>query len=74
MFDAWGKIPSGIFYGNSFERGNFDQCLLTSHDSDNETVGTIKGQYCTASMNLEEMMPLPAIQAAGMVGGASLSR
>lgn len=74
MFDAWGKIPSGILHGNSIDRGNFDQCLGIHHDSDVETIGSINGQYCSASMNIQDFLPSSTIQRAGMLGGLVTSR
>ncbi|KAL7035541.1 hypothetical protein ACKWTF_008432 [Chironomus riparius] len=42
--DSWGKFPSGIFSGNHFDFGHFDQCLYFKHYS--EDVSEIQGQYC----------------------------
>lgn len=43
--DAWGNIPAGIFSGNLFDFGNFDQCINFKYNS--EAVGEIIGQHCT---------------------------
>lgn len=53
MHDAWGSIPSGIFSGNLFDFGNFDQCVNLQHES---SVGEILGQHCTLMIpfNLEQ--------------------
>lgn len=40
--DSWGKVPSGLFSGNYFDVGNFDQCIDVRYYS-NE-VGVIDGQ------------------------------
>lgn len=54
MFDSWGKIPVGMYYGNHFVFGNFEECL-DSFDS-NFLIGNLRGQYCTvtAGSNLED--------------------
>lgn len=43
--DSWGKVPSGMFSGNYFDIGNFDQCIDVRHIS--KDVGEIAGQHCT---------------------------
>lgn len=43
VIDSWGKIPSGIFMGNNYELGNYDECINTEH---------IMGQYCLANITL----------------------
>ncbi|KAH8268344.1 hypothetical protein KR026_005458, partial [Drosophila bipectinata] len=40
MLDSWGKFPSGVLTGNSYDLGNFDECLNT------ELTGAIRGKYC----------------------------
>ncbi|CAO1387862.1 unnamed protein product [Diamesa serratosioi] len=45
--DAWGKMPSGIFAGNSFDFGSFDQCLNVHYESNIVEIGQIIGKYCT---------------------------
>lgn len=43
MFDAWGKIPSGMLYRNIYDFGNYDQCV----ESDVTLDGIhVIGQYC----------------------------
>lgn len=54
MIDAWGKIPSGILYGNTFSYGNFDQCLKIFHNSNNSNIGVVEGQYCTANVDIKK--------------------
>ncbi|XP_017046357.1 nose resistant to fluoxetine protein 6 [Drosophila ficusphila] len=39
MIDSWGTIPSGIFTGNVYDLGNFDECINIKKD-------TIRGKYC----------------------------
>lgn len=43
--DAWGKMPAGMYSGNYFDFGSFDQCIQFKHES--STVGEIRGQHCT---------------------------
>ncbi|CAH1104896.1 unnamed protein product [Psylliodes chrysocephalus] len=43
MLDATGKLQSGIFAGNFFMNGNFDECI----DIKEMRNKTIRGQYCT---------------------------
>ncbi|KAG5680166.1 hypothetical protein PVAND_009691 [Polypedilum vanderplanki] len=44
MKDAWGRFPSGVFSGNHFDFGSFDQCINFHHSSN--VVNNIYGQYC----------------------------
>ncbi|XP_022209523.2 nose resistant to fluoxetine protein 6-like isoform X1 [Drosophila obscura] len=44
MIDAWGSIPSGLLYGNSFHLGNFDECVKISKQI--TQAHTIRGKYC----------------------------
>lgn len=44
MRDSWGAIPSGIYSGNLYDLGNFDQCVNLQHSS--ELYGDIVGQHC----------------------------
>ncbi|XP_017046371.1 nose resistant to fluoxetine protein 6-like [Drosophila ficusphila] len=44
MVDSWGSIPSGLLTGNTFDLGNFDECL-----SVNQVISSsqkISGKYC----------------------------
>ncbi|KAH8356381.1 hypothetical protein KR084_009550 [Drosophila pseudotakahashii] len=43
MMDSWGKIPPGLLAGNTWDLGNFDECL-----SINQVIGSqkIRGKYC----------------------------
>jgi hypothetical protein len=52
--DAWGKIPSGIFSGNLYDFGSFDQCLRFEHDPENQGIGRIEGQHCTLMIPINE--------------------
>lgn len=44
MHDSWGKIPSGLFSGNVYDFGSFDQCINLKLSS---VLGKITGQHCT---------------------------
>ncbi|XP_017129214.1 nose resistant to fluoxetine protein 6 [Drosophila elegans] len=39
MIDSWGSIPSGLFTGNIYDLGNFDECINIKKDN-------IRGKYC----------------------------
>jgi hypothetical protein len=52
--DSWGKFPSGIFSGNYFDFGHFDQCIDFHHFSDD--VSEIKGQYCVLMFPYQHRM------------------
>jgi Nose resistant-to-fluoxetine protein, N-terminal domain len=43
--DSWGNLPSGVFSGNLYDFGNFDQCIGFKYKS--SKVGDILGQHCT---------------------------
>ncbi|KPU80571.1 uncharacterized protein Dana_GF18755, isoform B [Drosophila ananassae] len=44
MIDSWGFIPSGIFTGETFDLGNFDECLSIARVT--EANRKIRGKYC----------------------------
>uniref|UniRef100_A0A8D8CWM4 Nose resistant to fluoxetine protein 6 n=1 Tax=Culex pipiens TaxID=7175 RepID=A0A8D8CWM4_CULPI len=50
MFDAWGKIPSGILSGNFYSLGDYDQCRKAVSPPTN--AGLIRGRYCQVSIPL----------------------
>lgn len=56
MFDAWAKgPPSGVFYGNTINYGNFDQCLSVNHLIEDETLQQhIKGKHCTITIQMDD--------------------
>lgn len=41
-FDSWGKIPSGLYYGNGFAIGNYEQCQRFSYRQ-------VNSYHCTLS-------------------------
>lgn len=50
MYDAWGKLPSGVLSGNHYELGDYDACMAVQHISTDASLGTIHGQYCLAQL------------------------
>jgi hypothetical protein len=51
VFDAWGKLPSGLALGNNVAFGNYDQCMSVAHafQSQANTTNTktlLTGQSC----------------------------
>ena len=44
VFDSWSKIQSGLFSGNKYDLGDYDQCIGFSYSSND--VGTIQGKQC----------------------------
>lgn len=59
MFDSWGKVPSGILYGNTMDTGNFDQCMTTSLMTGIDLVGDITGHYCLGLLGADIFPKLP---------------
>lgn len=55
MFDSWAKgPPSGVFYGNTINYGNFDQCLNVNHQVEDHESSYIKGKHCTITIQFED--------------------
>ncbi|EDX06872.1 nose resistant to fluoxetine protein 6 [Drosophila simulans] len=50
MIDAWGSIPSGLLTGNSYDLGNFDECLNIRKEIIDQK-RTIQGKYCFLSVS-----------------------
>ena len=44
MIGSWSKVPTKIKFGNTFDLGNFDQCVKIHQKLDDQQV--IKGQHC----------------------------
>lgn len=44
FYDTFGKFPSGIFSGNRYDFGHFDQCINFHYQS--ELFKEVQGQYC----------------------------
>ncbi|KAH8241176.1 hypothetical protein KR032_001435 [Drosophila birchii] len=49
MIDSWGSIPSGVLIGNTFDLGNFDECLSVSQPISSRQ--KINGKYCFLLVN-----------------------
>lgn len=49
MYDATGKLGSGVLRGNSAQLGDYDGCVEIS-----ESQNDIQGQYCLASLFLDK--------------------
>ncbi|XP_055600078.1 O-acyltransferase like protein-like [Uranotaenia lowii] len=59
MYDSWGKVPSGLLFGNTYEFGNFDQCRRIEHTN---YFGSIDGQHCTLIVDVRALqLPIPPI-------------
>ncbi|KAH8241180.1 hypothetical protein KR032_001439 [Drosophila birchii] len=54
MIDAWGSIPSGLLTGNSYDLGNFDECLNIKKDISETRV--IRGKYCFLTVSLGQLL------------------
>ncbi|XP_055616401.1 nose resistant to fluoxetine protein 6-like [Toxorhynchites rutilus septentrionalis] len=59
LFDSWGNWPSGKFYGNRYDFGNYDQCQGYTHD---HAVGRINGRYCMVVITRESNLTNDGIQ------------
>uniref|UniRef100_A0A182JAD6 Nose resistant-to-fluoxetine protein N-terminal domain-containing protein n=1 Tax=Anopheles atroparvus TaxID=41427 RepID=A0A182JAD6_ANOAO len=60
LVDSWGKWPAGIFAGNLYELGHYDQCVDLRHDA-GELAGTIQGRYCFLTVLLKGLLPTSRI-------------
>ncbi|XP_066945965.1 nose resistant to fluoxetine protein 6-like [Macrobrachium rosenbergii] len=49
MIDSWGKVPDGLFGGNTLAPGAFDECvsLRLGTNATISKAGGYKGKYCT---------------------------
>lgn len=47
VFDASTKIPTGVWAGNFFDLGNFDECYGLENETPN---GTVYGKYCLGTV------------------------
>lgn len=60
MLDATVKFPFGLLYGNSYQLGNFDECIdvtvpdLSTNSTDSEA---FQGQYCLAEISINITTP-----------------
>lgn len=44
MISSWSNLNADFLYGNTFDFGNFEQCLSIHHES--SEIGVVSGQYC----------------------------
>ena len=52
MLDAWGDVPSGLLFKNSYDFGAYDECLNVQIKSESENdADAIKAQYCLMDFN-----------------------
>lgn len=49
MLDASAKIPNGIFKGNLYDFGSFEECL----DFEATSVKNVQGKYCLGSIHVD---------------------
>ncbi|KAH8347526.1 hypothetical protein KR059_012050, partial [Drosophila kikkawai] len=59
VVDAWGSKPSGLYYGNFYSLGNFDECLSISTQFNSSY---IRGKYCLLSVSLGEILGIAALK------------
>jgi hypothetical protein len=59
VVDSWSKIPDKISRGNTYDFGNFDQCLQVHHQTNQ--FASIKGQHCMFqfSSKFNDTIPKP---------------
>lgn len=73
VLDSWGKLPSGIFSGNSFEFGAFSQCFHLERDGLHYPT-----QYCLATITFSMKDLLPNVRTKidflNENGGADIAR
>ncbi|XP_017077663.1 nose resistant to fluoxetine protein 6 [Drosophila eugracilis] len=55
MIDAWGSIPSGLLTGNSYDLGNYDECLNIRKSIISQR-RSIQGKYCFLSVSPAKIM------------------
>ncbi|GLV41238.1 uncharacterized protein CBL_04762 [Carabus blaptoides fortunei] len=56
MLDASAKFPQGVLIGSYYQMGNFDECIsVRLHERDHD-VPRIKGQYCLADVQPNEIL------------------
>ncbi|XP_030079935.1 nose resistant to fluoxetine protein 6-like [Drosophila hydei] len=58
MIDSWGSIPSGIFYLNFLDMGNYGECIKISKEV--SSGHSIKGKYCFTEIPIMQMLGIPS--------------
>ena len=59
FFDAWGKAPSGIMYGNLYDLGNWKQCITISKEMKLPFTNiheTFTGKYCQVKIPIVDIV------------------
>ncbi|KAH8247742.1 hypothetical protein KR038_009247 [Drosophila bunnanda] len=54
MIDSWGSIPSGLLTGNTYDLGNFDECLNIKEGISESRV--IRGKYCFLEVSFGQLL------------------
>ncbi|XP_058127296.1 nose resistant to fluoxetine protein 6-like [Anopheles ziemanni] len=67
LVDSWGKWPAGIFAGNLYELGHYDQCVDLWHNAGG-LAGAIQGRYCFLTVPLKGLLPASVHQPRIMPG------
>ena len=66
VFDASAKYPQGIFDGNTWQLGSFDQCYMidtsVSAAGENNGIGDVRGRYCLVDFKYEQRDAAPDFQ------------
>ncbi|XP_040172754.1 nose resistant to fluoxetine protein 6-like [Anopheles arabiensis] len=58
LLDSWGKWPAGIFAGNLYELGHYDECIDLRHDyGGSPAMDTLRGRYCFLTVPLAGLLP-----------------
>lgn len=53
MINSWGRLPQGIYSGNKFDYGNYDQCLKTIPKTSEMKIDFLP-QYCLLSVQKQQ--------------------
>ncbi|XP_050074483.1 nose resistant to fluoxetine protein 6-like [Anopheles maculipalpis] len=57
LLDSWGKWPAGIFSGNLYELGHYDQCADFRHVHTASFIEPLVGRYCLMTVPLQNLLP-----------------
>lgn len=57
MLDSWSNFQAEFSHGNTFDFGNFLQCINIHHDS--PTAGIVNGQYCMVQFYSRSNQTIP---------------
>uniref|UniRef100_A0A182P7U7 Nose resistant-to-fluoxetine protein N-terminal domain-containing protein n=1 Tax=Anopheles epiroticus TaxID=199890 RepID=A0A182P7U7_9DIPT len=57
LLDSWGKWPAGIFAGNMYELGHYDECVDLRHSyGPPGSPSTLQGRYCMLTVPLHGLL------------------